>query len=303
MTASNRALGRANAAVLAAVAVYALALTSASSAQQPVSPVQEQASRIWRQGSPPITAGSPTNFSGQVQVAAPFRGSRDSRLGGATVTFQPGARSAWHRHPLGQALIVTEGCGWTQREGGPIETICAGDVSWIAPGEKHWHGATLTTAMTHVAVSESVEGKRVEWLEKVSDEHYARGPAASDASQQELMKLSRQKWLWMAERNTAALDQLFDDQAMFVHMGATMTKAQELDVIKSGRIQYKQADIQEISVKTSGDTAIVLSRIELFALVGGNEARNPFTVTETYIKQAGAWKLAALAFTRRLTPQ
>jgi 4-carboxymuconolactone decarboxylase len=119
----------------------------------------------------------------------------------------------------------------------------------------------------------------------------------------EVMEISRQKWLWMAERNTAALDKLVDENAVFVHMGATMTKAQELDVIKSGRIEYKQADIQNISAKIIGDTAIVLSTIQLFALVGGNEARNPFTVTETYIKQNGAWKLGALAFTRRVTPQ
>jgi hypothetical protein len=124
-------------------------------------------------------------------------------------------------------------------------------------------------------------------------------PPASDP----LLDLSRQKWLWMAEQNIAELDKLFDEKAVFVHMGATMTKTQELDVIKSGRIQYKQADIQDISLQVVGDTAIVLSTIQLFALVGGNEARNPFYVTETYVKEKGAWKLVALAFTRRITPQ
>lgn len=132
--------------------------------------------QIWRKGSPPITAGPAENFTGAVQVLAPYRGTGGSRLRGATVMFQPGARSAWHRHALGQALIVTEGCGWTQAEGGPIERICAGDVAWIGPGEKHWHGATPTTAMTHVTASESVDGQNVEWLEQVSDEEYARGP-------------------------------------------------------------------------------------------------------------------------------
>jgi hypothetical protein len=125
----------------------------------------------------------------------------------------------------------------------------------------------------------------------------ARAQTASDP----LLDLSRQKWLWMSEQNVAELDK-FDEKAVFVHMGATMTKSQELDVIKSGRIRYKRADIQEISVRVIGDTAIVLSTIELFALVGGNEANNPFFVTETYVKQNGAWKLGALAFTRRLTP-
>jgi hypothetical protein len=121
--------------------------------------------------------------------------------------------------------------------------------------------------------------------------------------EREVIELSRQKWLWMAARDTEALDRLIDANAIFVHMGATMDKAQEIDVIKSGRIEYKQADIQEISARTIGDTVIVLSRIQLFAMVGGNEARNPFTVTETYVKRAGKWQLAALAFTRRLTPQ
>jgi hypothetical protein len=120
--------------------------------------------------------------------------------------------------------------------------------------------------------------------------------------EKEVIDLSRQKWLWMAERNTAALDKLIHEQAAFVHMGATMTKPAELGVIESGRIQYKEADVQEISATIIGEVAIVLSKIQLFALVGGNEARNPFTVTETYIRQAGAWKLAALSFTRRTNP-
>lgn len=135
----------------------------------------------------------------------------------------------------------------------------------------------------------------------------AQTPAPAQQVQQtkdekEVLDLSRQKWLWMAERNTKALDKLIDPQAVFVHMGATFTKSEELGVIESGRIQYKQADVQEVSVRIIGDTAIVLSKIQLFALVGGNEARNPFSVTETYVKQAGAWKLGALAFTRLVTP-
>lgn len=132
--------------------------------------------QIWRKGSQPITDGPESNFTGKVQVIAPYRGTDGSRLRGATVRFQKGARTAWHRHAMGQTLIVTEGCGWTQREGGQIEKICAGDVAWIAPGEKHWHGATQAGPMTHVTASESVEGENVEWLEKVSDEEYARGP-------------------------------------------------------------------------------------------------------------------------------
>jgi 4-carboxymuconolactone decarboxylase len=130
------------------------------------------------------------------------------------------------------------------------------------------------------------------------------GPPATlpTEAEKEVLDLSRQKWRWMAERNTQALDKLIDSRAIFVHMGATFSKSEELAVIESGRIQYKETEIQEISVRTIGDTAIVLSKIQLFALVGGNEAWNPFMVTETYVRQASEWKLASLAFTRRTNP-
>ena len=102
-----------------------------------------------------------------------------ARAAGNAVTFEPGARTAWHIHPLGQTLIVTAGCGWAQREGGPIEEIRPGDVVWFAPGEKHWHGATATTAMTHIAIQEKQGGKTVDWMEQVSDEQYRAGPRAA----------------------------------------------------------------------------------------------------------------------------
>ena len=143
----------------------------ASEMQLP-SPTAADDMRIWRKGSPPFRGGPAANFTGAVRVGAPFRAVGASRIGGATVTFEPGARTAWHRHASGQTLVVTEGCGWTQREGGPIEKICPGDVVSIGAGEKHWHGATSTTAMTHVALS---EGDGVEWLEKVSDAQYVPG--------------------------------------------------------------------------------------------------------------------------------
>jgi len=107
-----------------------------------------------------------------VRIDSPFKGSGPSRVGGAIVTFEPCARTAWHTHPLGQTLIVTAGCGRAQRWGGPIEEIRPGDVVWIEPGEKHWHGATATTAMTHIAIAEGLDGKVVEWMEKVGDEQY-----------------------------------------------------------------------------------------------------------------------------------
>jgi len=126
-------------------------------------------------------------------------------------------------------------------------------------------------------------------------------PGAS-AADQELITLSKDKWRWMAERNLDALDKLFADEAVFVHMTRTLTKSQELEVIRSGDIQYKEAQIQEVSVRFVGTTAILLNKIQLVAVVRGNDAVNPFNVTEVYVKLNGAWKLASLSFTRLITP-
>jgi len=120
--------------------------------------------------------------------------------------------------------------------------------------------------------------------------------------EQEIINLSRTKWRWMAERKVDSLAALFDDQAVFVHMGGTMSRSQELDVIKNGMIQYKNAEIQETSVRFIGATAILLNRIRLTAVVGGNEVVNPFVVTEVYVQQNGTWRLGSLSFTRLLTP-
>ena len=133
---------------------------------------------IKRNGSRPSGKGPADWFSGTVRIDPLFQPSEPARAGGACVTFEPGARTAWHTHPLGQTLVVTFGCGWVQREGGPIEVIRPGDVVWFPPGEKHWLGATATTAMTHIAVQEALNGKVVDWLEKVADADYAMGPKA-----------------------------------------------------------------------------------------------------------------------------
>ncbi|RVD17458.1 MAG: cupin domain-containing protein [Mesorhizobium sp.] len=127
---------------------------------------------ITRNGSQASARGSTDYFTGAVRIDAPFKGSEPARVGGATVTFEPGARTAWHTHPLGQTLIVLSGAGLVQREGGPIEPILPGDIVWFAPGEKHWHGAAPTTAMSHIAIAEALDGKVVDWLEHVSDEQY-----------------------------------------------------------------------------------------------------------------------------------
>jgi len=129
---------------------------------------------IKRNGSQSSTKGPADWFTGAVRIDPLFQPNAPARTAGAKVTFEPGARTAWHTHPLGQTLIVTVGCGWVQREGGPIEEVRPGDVVWIPPGEKHWHGATSTTAMTHIAIHEQLDGKAVDWLEHVSDEEYGR---------------------------------------------------------------------------------------------------------------------------------
>lgn len=127
---------------------------------------------IKRVGSQPSAKGPEDWFTGTVRIDPLFQANDSARAAGAAVTFEPGARTAWHTHPLGQTLIVTAGFGRAQREGGPIEEIRPGDVVWFAPGEKHWHGAAPTTAMTHIAIQENLNGKVVDWMEKVTDEQY-----------------------------------------------------------------------------------------------------------------------------------
>jgi len=127
---------------------------------------------ITRAGSQPSAKGPADWFTGTVRIDPLFQAASPGRAAGAAVTFEPGARTAWHTHPLGQTLIVTAGAGRVQRWGGPIEDIRPGDVVWFPAGEKHWHGASPTTAMTHIAVQEQLDGKAVDWLEHVSDDEY-----------------------------------------------------------------------------------------------------------------------------------
>jgi quercetin dioxygenase-like cupin family protein len=125
-----------------------------------------------RVGTRPSTKGSGEYFTGAVRIDPLLEAPEPARVNCATVTFEPGARTAWHTHPLGQTLVVIAGCGWAQGWGGPREEIRPGDVVWIAPAEKHWHGATATTAMTHIAIQERLDGKPVQWMEQVSDAQY-----------------------------------------------------------------------------------------------------------------------------------
>ena len=135
---------------------------------------EEKTMEIKRVGSQPSSKGPAEWFTGIVRIDPLFSAPDPALVSGASVTFEPGARTAWHTHPLGQTLIVITGCGWVQREGGPVEEIHPGDVVWIPPHEKHWHGATPTTAMTHIAIQEKKDGKAVDWMEHVTDQQYHR---------------------------------------------------------------------------------------------------------------------------------
>jgi len=161
--------------MLAATGGFALAGAETAAAQTPtltVPTLRRNEMEIKRNGSQPSAKGSADYFTGAVRIDPLFEAPEPARVRGASVTFEPGARTAWHTHPLGQTLIVTAGVGRARRRGGPIEEIRPGDVVWFPPGEKHWHGAGPTTAMTHIAVQEALNGKVVDWMEKVSDEQY-----------------------------------------------------------------------------------------------------------------------------------
>jgi quercetin dioxygenase-like cupin family protein len=131
--------------------------------------------QILRNGSQPSLPVQAANFTGKGRIDPLCSPAGPARVRAGSVTFEPGARTAWHTHPLGQMLVVTAGCGWVQLAGNPVEEIRPGDVVWIAPGERHWHGATATTSMTHIAIQEHVDGKSVDWMELVANDHYLQG--------------------------------------------------------------------------------------------------------------------------------
>ena len=135
--------------------------------------------KVIRCGTQPSTKGPPARFTGSVRSDGAFVAEAPSRLVLGTITFEPGARTAWHTHPLGQALLVTAGCGWTQCEGEERTEVRAGDIIWCPPGHKHWHGASPTTAMTHIAIVEALDGVTADWMELVTDEEYLAGPLAT----------------------------------------------------------------------------------------------------------------------------
>ena len=161
------------AATIASLSLLTAAPSDMVQAQAPAG--DGQTVRITRAGSQPSAKGSADYFTGAVRVDPMFPATAPSRVSGGHVTFEPGARSAWHTHPVGQTLIITSGLGWVQQWGGPKQEVRAGDVVWIPPGIKHWHGGSAATAMTHIAIQETVDGRNVDWLEQVSDEQYRGG--------------------------------------------------------------------------------------------------------------------------------
>jgi len=161
--------------LLSSAPAYADEATSSQSAARPGASIEHsQSMTITRKGTQPAVKGSAQYFTGSVRIDPLFQPKDPARTAGAYVTFEPGARSAWHTHPLGQILIVTAGSGWVQQDGGEKQEIKSGDVIWTPPGVKHWHGATATTAMTHISITEQLDGKNVEWMDKVSDDQYGR---------------------------------------------------------------------------------------------------------------------------------
>lgn len=223
----------------------------------------------------------------------------------AHATFAPGAKLDWHVHPGGQYLLIVEGTGYYQERGKPIQVVHKGEVIKCLPGVEHWHGATPVNTFGYIGATPLQKGK-TKWLKRVTDEEYnSLKPAAAETAgpEQEIINLSKQKWLWMADKNVDTLADLFHEKSKFVHMGGSWGKEQELNIIKSGGIHYKKADVHEVSVEIIDNTAILLNRITLLAVVGGNEVTNPFMVTEVYIKENGKWKLGSLSFTKLLVPE
>lgn len=215
--------------------------------------------------------------------------------------FAPNAKLDWHFHPAGQQLLILDGKGYYQERGKPVQIVNKGDVIKCTQGLQHWHAAATHSGVTYLAITGN---KKTEWFEPVSEEFYSNVESIQElgldntATERTIMSLSKQKWDWMADKNVEPLADLFDEKSVFVHMGGSWGKEQELKVIQSGEIHYKKADIHEVSVNIIDNTAILLNRITLLAVVGGNEVSNSFMVTEVYAKKDDGWKIGSLSFTK-----
>ena len=244
------------------------------------------------------------NYTGTIWLNELSKPDSNFNFGVSQAVSAPGSRLDWHVHPGGQILLITEGIGYYQEKGKPAQIVHKGDVIKCTPGVEHWHASTPNSEFAYVAISPSEKGK-TKWLQKVTDQEYnsiKAPPNSSTKDEEEIKTLSKKKWDWMADKNVDSLNPLFDDKAMFVHMGGSWGKEREIDVIKSGGIWYKKAEIYSVTVNMFGNTAILLNDIDLVAEVGGNEVTNPFMVTEVYIKENGKWKMAQLTFSRLMRP-
>lgn len=216
----------------------------------------------------------------------------------AVAKFAKGAKLDWHTHPKGQQLLIIDGEGLYQERGKPIQVVSKGDVVRCYPNIEHWHAATPEHGVTYLAITGN---QSTVWQKSISEELFRSINVDSirdEAARQEVIGLSKDKWQWMANKDVGKLNELFHQDAVFVHMGGSWGKEREVDIIENGGIHYKKADIHEASANVIGNTAIVLNRITLLAVVGGNEVTNPFMVTEVYKQQHGEWKLASLSFTK-----
>lgn len=222
----------------------------------------------------------------------------------AQAVSAPGAKLNWHLHPKGQQLLITHGVGLYQEKDKEVQVVRAGDVVICQPNVEHWHGATPNSPVTYLAISGNAP---TEWTDELTAEAYNAIPAPelNDADiETEIKELSLQKWQWMADKDADKLAELFHEKAKFVHMGGTWGKDREVDIIRSGGIHYKKADVHEVMVEAlNGNTVILWNQITLLAAVGGNEVTNPFMVTEVYVKENDNWKLANLTFSKLLTPE
>ncbi len=243
------------------------------------------------------------NYTGTIWLSELNHPDSIFNFGIAQAVYAESSKLNWHLHPAGQYLLITEGTGYYQERGKPVQVVHKGDIIKCMPGVEHWHGSTPNTTFTYIGITPTQKGK-TNWLDKVTDEEYNSipAPAPDTTAKQQIIELSKKKWQWMSDKNTDSLNTLFDDKSMFVHMGGSWGKEQELNVIKSGNIWYKKAEVYSVTVNIIGNTAILLNDIDLEAVVGGNTVVNPFMVTEVYVKENGKWQMGSLTFSRLLRP-
>lgn len=238
------------------------------------------------------------NHTGDVWLRELNAADKDINSQISLAVFAPNAKLNWHTHSAGQILLITDGAGYYQEKGKTAQLVKKGDVVKCLPGVEHWHGSTPTTGVTYLAVSPK---SSTTWLHQVDEQTYLNLERTTDNAlndEEQLKALSASKWTWMADKNTDELNKLFHEKSMFVHMGGSWGKQRELDVIKSGGIWYKKAEVYSVTLNIIGNTAILLNDIDLEAVVGGNTVTNPFMVTEVYVKENGEWKMGSLTFSK-----